>query len=135
MFFVALSNLYNESNAQTMTLENQKDFILRMYTDLFQNTDVDKIPTYCASNFKKDNNYDVSDYDDFVAHIKDLQTKEKVTFHIEFIINVPGQVLIRTLVYKADQIKGAAPISLLMSYWQFNDAGLIDYCKEVESSS
>ena len=117
-----------------MTLENQKDFILRMYAHLFQNTDVDKIPTYCASNFMKDNNYDVSDYDDFVAHIKDLQTKEKVTFNIEFIVNVPGQVVIRTLVYKADQIKGAAPISLLMSYWQFNEDGLIDYCKEVESS-
>ena len=119
-----------------MTLENQKEFILMMYTDLFQNTDVDKISTYCAPDFKKDNNYDMTNYDEFVDHIKDLKsTNEKVRFDIEFIINVPGQILIRTLVYKASQIQGASPISLLMSYWQFNDSGLIDYCKEVESSS
>ena len=117
-----------------MTPEQQQEFIENMYQDLFQNPDPDKIPDYCASNFMKDNNYDVSDYDAFVAHVKDLTTKDKVTFDIEYVVNVPKQVVIRTLVYKADQIKGAAPVSLLISYWQFNDDGLIDYCMEVESS-
>ena len=117
-----------------MNADQQKEFIENMYRDLFQNPDPSKVTTYCASNFMKDNNYDVSNYDEFVAHVKDLTTKDKVTFDIEYIINTPKQILIRTLVYKANQIKGSAPISLLMSYWQFNDSGLIDYCKEVESS-
>lgn len=107
-----------------------------MYNDLFVNTDVTKIPHYCASNFVKENNYDISDYQGFVAHVKALHDSgEQVSFNIEFIVNLPKQVVMRTIVYKENQIEGAPPISLLISYWQFNDAGLIDYCKEVESSS
>lgn len=115
--------------------KEQENFILEMYTDLFQNPDSSKVPDYCSSDFIKENNYDVSDYDDFIAHVDDLKSKGKVNFNIEFIINVPGKVLIRTIVNNATQIKGSAPLSLLMSYWQFNDKGLIDYCKEIESSS
>lgn len=115
--------------------KEQKDFILNMYKDLFQDTDVSKIPDYCSPDFVKENNYDISDYKEFVTHVEDLKTKSKVDFNIEFIINVPGQILIRTIVNDATQIKGSAPLSLLISYWQFNDEGLINYCKEVESSS
>ena len=59
-----------------MKPQEQEQFILNMYDDLFVKTDVDKIPAYCAPNFIKENNYDVSDYNGFVAHIKDLQTKD-----------------------------------------------------------
>ena len=119
-----------------MTLQEQETFINNMYSDLFVNTDLSKIPNYCAVDFVKENNYDVSNYQGFVDHIKELKDScQKVSFDIEFIVNVPKQVVIRTLVRKDDQIQGAPPISLLISYWQFNDAGLIDYCKEVESSS
>lgn len=116
--------------------KEQKDFILAMYQDLFKDTDATKLPDYCASNFIKENNYDISNYDEFVDHVKDLHTKDAhVNFDIEFIINVPGQVLIRTIVKNGTQIDGSPPLSLLMSYWQFNKEGLTDYCKEIESSS
>ena len=116
-----------------MTPQEQEQFILKMYDDLFVKTDVDKIATYCAPNFMKENNYDVSDYDGFVNHIKDLQTKEGTPrFRIEFIINDPKKVVMRTIVNFEDKIEGAPPTSLLISYWQFDDHDLIDYCKEVE---
>lgn len=119
-----------------MTLQEQESFINSMYNDLFINTDVSKIPNYCASNFVKENNYDISDYQEFAAHVQDLHNSgEQVSFGIEFIVNVPKQVVMRTIVHKENQISGAPPLSLLISYWQFNDKGLIDYCKEVESSS
>lgn len=118
-----------------LSAKEQENFILSMYKDLFQDADSTKVPDYCAPNFIKENNYDISDYTEFVAHVEDLKTKGKASFNIEFIINVPGQVLIRTIVNDATQIKGSAPLSLLMSYWQFNEKGLIDYCKEIESSS
>lgn len=119
-----------------MTPPEQEQFILTMYDDLFVKTDVDKIPDYCAPNFIKENNYDVSNYDGFVEHIKDLQTKDGTPkFNIEFIINDPKKVVIRTIVDLEDKIKGAPPTSLLISYWQFNDHGLVDYCKEVEYGS
>ncbi len=119
-----------------MKPQEQEQFILNMYDDLFVKTDVDKIPAYCAPNFIKENNYDVSDYNGFVAHIKDLQTKDGTPkFNIEFIINDPGKVVIRTIVDLEDQIAGAPPTSLLISYWQFNEDGLTDYCKEVEFGS
>lgn len=119
-----------------MTPQEQESFIKKLYQDLFRNTDVKKVPTYCAPDFIKENNYDVSDYKDFVAHVEDLSTKDGTPiFDIEFIVNVPKQVVIRTIVNMEDKIKGAPPSSLLMSYWQFNNDGLIDYCKEVEFES
>lgn len=42
--------------------------------------------------------------------------------------------VISTIVDMETKIKGAPPTSLLISYWQFNDAGLVNYCKEVEYS-
>jgi hypothetical protein len=118
-----------------MTPKEQEQFILTMYDDLFVKTDADKVPDYCAPEFIKENNYDISDYDDFVTHIKDLQTKDGTPkFNIEFIINDPQKVVIRTIVDLEDKITGAPPTSLLISYWQFNEDGLVNYCKEVELS-
>ena len=119
-----------------MTLQEQEKFILTMYEDLFVKTDVQKIPDYCSKDFIKENNYDVSNYDDFIAHIEDLKTKDGTPrFNIEFIINDPQKVVIRTIVNIEDTIKGAPPTSLLISYWQFNEDGLVSYCKEVEYES
>ena len=119
-----------------MTPQDQEQFILKMYQDLFRDTDVSKIPDYCAKDFIKENNYDISDYDAFVAHVKDLSTKDGTPiFNIEFIINDPKKVVIRTIVDMEAKIKGAPPASLLISYWQFNDDGLVNYCKEVEYES
>lgn len=118
-----------------MNSQQQEKFIRDMYQDLFHDANVEKIPTYCAPNFVEDNNYDVLDYDAFVAHVKDVASRPvKAVFDIEFIVNIPGQVVIRTIVNAEDQIKGVPPISLLISYWQFNKDGLVDYCKEVEHS-
>lgn len=119
-----------------MTPKEQEQFILNIYEDLFVKTNVDKIPVYCAPNFIKENNYDVSNYEGFVAPIKDLQTKDGTPkFNIEFIINDPQKVVMRTIVDLEDKIPGAPPTSLLISYWQFNQDGLVDYCKEVEYES
>jgi hypothetical protein len=119
-----------------MTLQEQESFINSLYNDLFVNTDVSKIPNYCASNFVKQNNYDISNYQDFVTHVQDLHDKgEQVSFQMEFLVNVPKKVVLRVIVHKENQITGAPPLSLLISYWQFDNDGLIDYCKEVESSS
>lgn len=119
-----------------MTAQAQEKFILNMYEDLFVKTAVQKIPDYCSKDFIKENNYDVSDYDDFIAHIEDLKSKDGTPhFHIEFIINDSQKVVIRTIVNMVDTIKGAPPTSLLISYWQFNEDGLVNYCKEVEYSA
>lgn len=116
-----------------MRPSEQEKFINQMYIDIFQNTNVDKIPEYFAEDYVKDNNYDISDYEAFVAHIKDLKEQStKANFDLEYIVNIPTKVVVRTIVSNADQIAGSPPLALLISYWQFNDDGLINYCKEVE---
>ena len=118
-----------------MTPEQQQAFIEKMYQDLFTDALVDKIPDYCSADFVEENNYDVLDYEAFVAHIEDLaQRDHKARFEFDYLVNVPGQVVIRTLVYLDKQIAGAPPSSLLISYWQFNEQGKVNYCKEVEHS-
>ena len=116
-----------------MTLKEQEEFIIDMYADLFHDADATKVPKYCSKDFVEENNYDVLDYDAMVAHVEEIGTRSaQGIFDIEFIVNVPGQVVIRTIVTVTDQIEGAPPVSLLISYWQFNDEGKVNYCKEVE---
>ena len=116
-----------------MTTQEQENFILRMYHDLFREASTDKISEYCAPDFVEENNYDVLDYGTFVQHVEAISEQtDKASFDLEFIVNIPGQVVVRALVYLDDQIKGAPPASLLISYWQFNEQGKVNYCKEVE---
>jgi len=116
-----------------MTPKQQEVFIKNMYEDLFRNANVNKVPNYCASDFVEENNYDILNYNTFIKHIEAIgKQDEKASFDIEFTVNVPRQVVIRTIVNLDNQIKGAPPISLLISYWQFNKEGLVNYCKEVE---
>ncbi len=110
----------------------QEKFIKQMYVDIFQNTEVEKISKYYSKDFVKENNYDISDYKAFVEHVKDLSTGSKAKFNLEFLVNVPNKVVVRTIVNSVNQIAGAPPIALLISYWQINDDGLINYCKEIE---
>jgi hypothetical protein len=119
-----------------MSPKEQETLIRNMYADIFQNGDLDKLKTYFSDDFVEDNNYDVLDYDSFVEHVKDIGSRQdRAKFDIEFLVNVPGQVVIRTIVTYADQIAGAPPLSLLISYWQINEQGLVSLCKEVELSS
>ena len=116
-----------------MSPQDQEKFIKEMYQVLFAEADADKIPNYCTPDFVEENNYDVLDYDTFVAHVNSLSGNSgEVTFDIDFIVNVPGQVVIRTQVNVDDRISGAPPISLLISYWQFAEDGRVNYCKEVQ---
>lgn len=119
-----------------MNTKEQEVFITNMYTDIFQNADQNKLKTYFSSDFVEDNNYDVLDYKTFVEHVKDIGSRsDKAKFNLEFIVNVPGQVVVRTIVTYADQIAGAPPISLLISYWQINEQNLVSRCIEVEASA
>lgn len=119
-----------------MTTELQEILITNMYTDIFQNADLDKLETYFSDDFIEDNNYDVLDYKTFVEHVKDIGSHpDKAKFDLEFIVNVPGQVVVRTIVSYADQIAGSPPFSLLMSYWGINEQGLVSRCIEVEASA
>ncbi len=116
-----------------MTTHEQEAFINQMYIDIFQQADLKKIPKYFSADFVEDNNYDVLDHPAFVAHVEELSKRSvKAKFNIEFLVNVPGQVVIRTLVYSEDQIDGAPPLALLISYWGFNSEGLVNRCIEVE---
>ncbi len=119
-----------------MTSQEQEKLIRDMYTDIFQNADLDKLKTYFSDDFVEDNNYDVLDYKTFVEHVKSLgEHEDKAKFDLEFIVNVPGQVVVRTIVSYADQIAGSPPFSLLISYWGINKQGLVDRCIEVEASA
>lgn len=119
-----------------MSPKEQEILIRNMYSDIFQNGDLDKLKTYFSDDFVEDNNYDVLDYDSFVEHVKDIGSRpDQAKFDIEFLVNIPGKVVIRTIVTYADQIAGAPPLSLLISYWQINQQGLVNRCKEVELSS
>lgn len=119
-----------------MNPKEQEALIRDMYTDIFQNADQDKLKTYFSNDFVEDNNYDVLDYKTFVEHVAEIGSRsEKAKFDLEFIVNVPGQVLVRTIVTYADQIAGAPPLSLLMSYWEINKQGLVSRCIEVEAAT
>lgn len=119
-----------------MSPEEQKTLITNMYTDIFQNADLDKLKTYFSDDFVEDNNYDVLDYKTFVEHVKSLgEHPEKAKFNLEFVVNVPGQVVVRTIVSYADQIAGSPPFSLLLSYYAINEQGLVSRCIEVEASA
>ncbi|MCE7990869.1 MAG: nuclear transport factor 2 family protein [Roseivirga sp.] len=119
-----------------MTPEQQEALITNMYTDIFQNADLDKLKTYFSDDFVEDNNYDVLDYKTFVEHVKDIGSHpDKAKFDLEFIVNVPGKVVVRTIVTYADQIAGSPPLSLLMSYWAINEQGLVSRCIEVEAAT
>ena len=115
-----------------MTLAEQEKLINQMYIDIFHKVEVDKIQEYFASDFIKENNYDISDYDAFVDHVKELKDGPEAKFDLEYLVNIPAKVVVRTIVSLTDQIEGSPPVGLLISYWQFNEDGLINYCKEVE---
>lgn len=118
-----------------MTPEQQANLVLNLYNDIFTNADLSKFDQYFTDDFVEDNNYDVLDHDSMIAHIQDLASREdKAKFDIEFIVNVPGQVVIRTIVTYADQIQGAPPLSLLVSYWGITEDGKFNRCIEVEYS-
>lgn len=111
----------------------QETLIKNLYTDIFQNADLEKFNDYFSEDFVEDNNYDVLDHATMIEHVKEVgERPEKAKFDLEFIVNVPGQVVVRTIVTYADQIQGAPPLSLLISYWGINSAGKIDRCIEVE---
>ena len=118
-----------------MTPEQQAELVLNLYNDIFTNADLNKFDQYFTEDFVEDNNYDVLDHSSMIAHIKDLASREdKAKFDIEFIVNVPGQVVIRTIVTYLDQIQGAPPLSLLVSYWGITEDGKFNRCIEVEHS-
>ena len=116
-----------------MNTQEQEKFIVDMYKDIFQNADMDKFNDYFSKDFVEDNNYDVLDHATMMEHVKEIGTRpEKAKFDLEFIVNEPRKVVVRTIVTYADQIAGAAPLSLLISYWGFNEEGKINRCIEVE---
>ena len=111
----------------------QDTLIKNLYTDIFQNADLEKFNDYFSEDFVEDNNYDVLDHAAMIEHVKEVgERPEKAKFDLEFIVNVPGKVVVRTIVTYADQIQGAPPLSLLISYWGINSDGKIDRCIEVE---
>ena len=116
-----------------MTPEQQANFIERMYNDLFREADVSKVSEYCSADFVEENNYDILDYNAFVQHVDNLsEQSDKVSFEFDYLVNIPGKVVFRCIVNVDGRIAGAPPASLLISYWQFNDEGKVNYCKEVE---
>ena len=113
----------------------QETLIRNLYTDIFQNAELEKFNDYFSEDFLEDNNFDVLDHAVMIEHVKEIgQRPDKAKFDLEFVVNVPGQVVVRTIVTYADQIQGAPPLSLLLSYWGINDAGKINRCIEVEYS-
>lgn len=117
-----------------MDLKGQRIFIEKMYSEIFQNVEIEKIPNFFSKDFFEENNYEKLNYDEFLIHVEKLKNSEKVKFEIEFLVNEPFKVVVRVFVYSTSQILKSAPISLLISYWHFNTYGLIDFCKEVECS-
>ncbi len=116
-----------------MDPKTQETLIKNLYADIFQDADIEKFNDYFSKDFVEDNNYDVLDHATMIEHVKEVGTRpEKAKFDLEFIVNVPGQVVVRTIVTYADQIAGAPPLSLLISYWGINKEGKIDRCIEVE---
>jgi len=113
----------------------QEALITNLYKDIFQDANLEQFNDYFSEDFLEDNNYDVLDHATMIEHVKDIgQRDEKAKFDLEFVVNVPGQVVVRTIVTFADQIQGAPPFSLLLSYWGINEAGKINRCIEVEYS-
>ena len=116
-----------------MDAKAQETLICNLYTDIFQNAELEKFNDYFTEDFVEDNNYDILDHATMIDHVKDIGSRpEKARFDLEFVVNVPGQVVVRTLVSYADQIQGAPPFSLLLSYWGITEDGKINRCIEVE---
>jgi len=118
-----------------MTPTEQEAFIREVYKEIFEADKVELIGKYFADDFVEENNYDILTYKDFVAHVEDISGGPSVSIDLEFIVNVPGQVVVRAIVNETGQIKGAPPMSLLISYWEINKEGKLSYCKEVEAAT
>lgn len=115
-----------------MTPQEQEDFIRQVYTDIFERCNYENIPNYFSAEFVEENNYDILRYEAFEQHVKSLGDSPPVKIDLEFLINVPRNVVLRANVSELEQIKGAPPVSLVMSHWRFDNDGVLDYCKEVE---
>lgn len=119
-----------------MNTQKQKEYIDKMYDELFHKTLVSKVSDYCSRDFTKLNNYDSSDYDDFVDHIKTLsESPDSAIFRLEYVVNIPGKVVLRAEVFIDKSPEGNTPDSLLMSYWSIDENNKISSCIEVEMSS
>ncbi len=118
-----------------MSPQEQEEFVRQMYTDIFERCNYDNLSNYFTAEFVEENNYDILEYEAFEQHIKALGDSPAVRIHLEFLVNVPRQVVVRAIVNEVEQIKGAPPVSLVMSHWKFDNDGMIEYCREVEHSA
>lgn len=119
-----------------MNPQEQMQIIDNLYDELFHKTLVGKVPIYCSKDFTKLNNYDSSDYDQFVTHVQALnESEDKAVFQLEYIVNIPSKVVLRAKVYIGKSPEGNDPDALLMSYWSIDNEGKVNSCIEVEMSS
>ena len=116
-----------------MSEPSRQELITNLYNDVFAEANPVNVAKYFAKNYIQQTNYDVLDFHDFIEHVKSLQDGPRVSFKLEFLVDTPEKVVVRTLVIEDKQIPGAPPLGLLISLWEFNEEGLINKCYEVSS--
>lgn len=114
-----------------MSTSSRQQLLTTIYKEVFQDANPAKVHEYFSSDYVQDTNYDVLDHQDFVEHVKSLQTGPKVSFKLEFLVDTPEKVVVRTLVLEDKQISGAPPLAMLISVWEFNEEDKICRCWEV----
>ena len=92
-----------------MSEPSRQELITNLYNDVFAEANPVNVAKYFAKNYIQQTNYDVLDFHDFIEHVKSLQDGPRVSFKLEFLVDTPEKVVVRTLVIEDKQIPGAPP--------------------------
>ena len=122
------------SDILPLSTEQQNRFIAQVYEIVFKRKETgsdeevavkirSKVSQFFSSDYRQDSNDVTFDYDQFVCHVGDVNSRSDANFGIQFLANGTSkdglnQVVTRTVV--TDAASGKA-LSIVLSCWEFND--------------
>lgn len=122
------------SDSSRFSAEQQNRFIAQVYEIVFKRKETGsdeeiaakilaKVSQFFTSDYRQDSNDVAFDYNQFVCHVGDVNSRPDANFAIQFLANSTSkdglnQVITRTVVTDAASGKG---LSIVLSCWEFNN--------------